>query len=326
MPRPGFYNDNEYRAYPFIAKTAVINVGDCGVPTAAIAPSGPKIPDATIVDAGFIMGIDSGFDAKTDSVYLSSIVRTNSGIEFKFKTTAENADNKEIVFSRLATAAEWENEFNTSIPFDVECAEEPLWEGFIVTGDLTELLTTIAVGETLNFDNTDYVIEPGRVQSLLKAYVRSIGVGNYARIMATPSNNCADSSAVFDPNAERPIIVNARCMAGDLRLKEGYNCQIRQVDRDNTIQVGTATVVNNVGGELCLYGSELPFFEGDEPPEGSPFLSGGPACDDVISTINGIPGPNVQLVGGTGVKIVTTQGENKIKIQLARNSLTTENC
>lgn len=326
MPRPGFYNDNEYRAYPFIAKTATINIGDCGVPAAAPAPSGPQIPDAAIVDAGFIMGLDSAFNSKTDSVYLSRIRRTALGLEFEFSTTAANANNEKITFSRLAAAEEWENEFNISSPANAECAEEPLWEGFIVTGDLTDLLATMTIGATLDFSSTDYVIEPGRVQSLLKSYLRSISVGNYQRIMATPPNNCAESESAFDPNEERPIIVNARCMDGDLRLKEGYNCQIRQLTRDNTIQIGTAALINNAGGELCLYGSELPFFDGDLPPEDSPFLSGGPACDDVISTINGIPGPNVQLVGGTGVKIVTTQGENKIKIQLARNTLTTENC
>jgi hypothetical protein len=321
MAKPGFYNDNEYRAYPFIARRPIIAVDACGVPDSTPQTVTTPLPNSAVVDAGFIMGIDSEFDEETHTVYLARIVRDNDEFTFEFRTNATGATTRPIIFTRHA-AAEWLNETADSNPGLPECATEPAWEGFLVTGPLDDLLAELPVNGELLFAATDYVVEPGRVQSLIKAYVRSINIGNYGRVMAS-NEECNESS---EPVGTREIIVNARCLTGDLKFKEGYNCLIQQVNRTNAIRVGVGASSVPPDSELCLYGSELPFYPGEVPPAGSKFLSGGPACDEVISTINGLVGPNVQLVGGTGVKIVTTQNENKITIQLAKNSLTTEGC
>jgi hypothetical protein len=322
MAKPGFYNDNEYRAYPFIARRPIIAVDACGVPESTPQAVTTELPTSAIVDAGFIMGLDSEFDEEAHSIYLASITRAGAALTFEFKTNAPGAADKPILFTRQITDSAWLNESAGAITGDPECALEPAWEGFVVTGPLTDLLVALPANGTLTFAPTDYVVEPGRVQSLIKSYVRSINIGNYARVMAT-NEDCDQSSAAI---GEREIIVNARCMAGDLKFKEGYNCLIQQINRTNAIRVGVSVTSTPPDAELCAYGSELPLYAGEIPPAGSKFLSGGPACDEVISTINGLVGPNVQLVGGTGVKIVTTQNENKITIQLAKNSLTTEGC
>lgn len=322
MAKPGFYNDNEYRAYPFIARRPIIAVDACGVPDSTPQAVTTPLPNSAVVDAGFIMGLDSEFDEETHAVYLARIVRSGDEFTFEFKTDAPGAIDTPIVFTRHIPAAEWLNEAAGSSPGDPECATEPAWEGFLVTGPLDDLAAELPTNGELLFAATDYVVEPGRVQSLIKAYVRSINIGNYARVIAS-NEECDESSA---PIGDREIIVNARCMTGDLKFKEGYNCLIQQISRTNAIRVGVGATSVPPDSELCLYGSELPLYPGETPPPGSKFLSGGPACDEVISTINGLVGPNVQLVGGTGVKIVTTQSENKITIQLAKNSLTTEGC
>lgn len=322
MAKPGFYNDNEYRAYPFIAKRPIIAVDACGVPDSAPNAAAIALPNSAIVDAGFIMGLDSEFDEQQHYVYLAKIARTAGQISFEFRTNAPGADSQPILFTRGDSDSEWLAEYAESTPGAPDCAVEPAWDGFLVTGPLSDLLEIIPSPGEIVLTPQDYIIEPGRIQSLIKSYVRTINIGNYARILAK-NPDCAEESA---DEPERQIVVNARCMAGDLKLKEGYNCLIQQINRSNTLRVGVGATTVPPDAELCLYGSELPLFAGESPPDGSKFLSGGPACDEVISTINGIGGPNVQLAGGTGVKIVTTQNENKILIQLAKNALTTEGC
>jgi hypothetical protein len=86
--------------------------------------------------------------------------------------------------------------------------------------------------------------------------------------------------------------------------------------RDNGVEDETA--------EICQYGSELPLYAGQTPAEGEVFLSGGPACDDLITSINGIGGPNVNIAADAGIQIVP-DGDNSIKIDVTPNIIQ-QNC
>lgn len=281
MPRAGFYNDNEYRAYPFIYKKAV---------------PAPTLPDACIVDCGIIMGLDSQYDAETHTVWLAAIRRDGDTFEFEFATTAPGAANKPLIFTRATNAIEWLTEQADSNPADdKECATEPAWEGFLVTGVLTELAEALAPGSTYTFAPTDYVLEPARVQSLVKSYLRAISLGNYSRVVAYVPPECGGPTSP----TPRKIIVNKKCMQGNLKFKEGHNCEITQVDRNNQIIIGAAIGAGEGGNNIC---EEIKLFADETPPPGSKLLSGGPACDEIIFTVNGVNYEgSLQLQGGTGV-------------------------
>lgn len=283
MPRAGFYNDNEYRAYPFIYKK--------DVPFFAL-------PDICVVDCGIIMGLDSQYDETTHTVWLSKVRRTATHFEFEIATDAPGATNAPLVFTREINATEWLTEHVGSAPAeDKECAIEPAWEGFLVTGVLNDLAAEMAVGATRLFSQTDYVLEPTRIQSLVKSYLRSISLGNYSRVVAYPSEECGGPA---EPPS-RYVVVNKQCMKGDLKFKEGYNCQIFQVDRNNEIIVTAAIGAGISDTELC---DEIKLFEEETPPAGSKFLSGGPACDEIVFTVNGINyDGTLQIIGGNGVSI-----------------------
>jgi len=281
MPRAGFYNDNEYRWYPFIYRRE----------TPAVA-----VPDAAIVDCGIIMGLDSGFDETQHKVWLSKIYRHADTIEFELATNAPGVTTP-LLFTRDLDAVEWQTEYAEAAPADKECAQEPAWEGFLVTGILTELVDDMTPGTVRVFDPLSYVLEPARIQSLVRAYLRSISVGNYSRVQSLPPENCG--GPVEPP--PRYVIVNQRCMNGDLKFKAGHNCEITQVDRNNEIIVGAAIGEGEGGNNIC---EEIPLFDGEEPPTGSKLLSGGPACDEIIFTVNGVnAGGSLQLLGGTGIII-----------------------
>ena len=118
MPRAGFYNDNEYRAYPFIARLAYSGLTPC--------------PNSAIVDCGFIMGLDSEYDPEEHVVYLYRVTRLSDTFEFEFRTTAPGAVAYPLIFERAVTTPEWASEFvesgvNTETSV---CLTEPAWEGY----------------------------------------------------------------------------------------------------------------------------------------------------------------------------------------------------
>lgn len=329
MPRPGFYNDNEYRAYPFIDTETISVAAFAQLPTPGlphvfyttrdtnkkyrwngaayfeITLQQAALPTNIILDAGFIMGLDARYDENTHTVWLSEIRKTGSLFEFVFRTNASTAT---LSFTRHDDSREWANEYSESaVDATNQCADEPIWSGFLVTGSLAPLIPVFnnaAVNGVWTLQSNNYQIEPGLIQNLNKAYLRSISVGNYDRVRVPPCD-------VTGINDNRAIIANARCMKGDIRFKEGYNCLITQTDRANEISI-TASKGGGAGetsAELCENGGELPLHPGEQKPVGSKFYSGGPACSEIISTINGVGGSNINIVGGAGVNILIEDGQ-----------------
>lgn len=293
MPRPGFYNDNEYRAYPFVFNANYASY---------------SLPDSAIVDAGIIMGLMSEFEAPSHSVWLSQVARVGDTFSFTLRTDAPAAAAEPLVFTRTLTDEDWQNEYVIS----------DNWEGFLVTGPLAALAELLAPGDTLTLPGNARKLEPARIQSLVQTYLRSVSVGNYSRITATPPEECLES----ETSSERTVVVNAENLQGPLELKEGYNCRILQTDYDRQLQVGAQRGAGAPpDAELCENGSQLPLYEGEPVPEGSKFYSDGPACDEVLMTINGIGGDNINLVGGTGVAVTADAQSHTITIALDSNNL-----
>lgn len=300
MPRPGFYNDNEYRAYPFIFK-----------------PDVAALPNSAIVDCGIIMGLDSEFDAELHTVWLKTVRRVDDVFEFEFDTNAPGAANKPLIFQRAVDAEEWLTEDVESDPYvkDVNsCAVEPAWSGFLVTGPLTELNEALPTNGSLNL-GTDYILEPARIQSLVRTYLRAISLGNLSRPLSTSSCDPVD-----DQN--RYVVINKRCITGDIRFKEGYNAQVRQRIPANEIAISAGRGLGEQpNAELCQTYGEVPFYSGEQPPSGSKFFSGGPACDELVSSINGVPGPEVSIIAGTGVTVTPDTENNTILIKLSDTNI-----
>lgn len=303
MPRAGFYNDNEYRAYPFVYKT-----------TGPVTP----LPNTCIVDCGIIMGLDSQFEDGVHTVWLASVARTATELTFTLATDAPGVIG-DLVFTRALDAVEWLTEHVEGASATPDCATEPSWEGFLVTGVFADLLDVLPEDSSITFAPTDYVLEPARVQSLVKSYLRSVSVGNYSRVVVTPTEDCGGSEG----DGERVVIPHRECMKGDLRFLAGYNCDISQVDRRNEIIVAAVRGSGDNGDAAC---TEIPLFDGEEPPEGSKLLSGGPACDEIGFTINGINDNGaVRIIGGPGVNVIADpEDPHGILIERVTNVLTAD--
>lgn len=361
MSKPGFYNDNEYRAYPFLDEIDVPKPG----------PNENPLPQDAIVDAGFVFSLSANYNDETNYVFLRRVTAVNGVMRFHFATTAfcnvldaflnETACSAyDLVFTRnyeyderdepQVLENEWAVEYADSDAV-AGCVNEPLWSGFLVTGKLDSLLAQVLAANGAITFGTPYLnptdeglyetiffhrIEPARIQNLRKGYLRSISVGNYERtvvptcsdeIAPAPENPCAD---FVPPN----VVPNATCLQGPIKFKEGYTTRITQTGRVNTL-IFTAEKGSGAPSDddLCNNSGEVPFYpeetalkplihNGSElvPQKRSKFLSGGWACNDLIFTLNGIGGSNVNIVGGKNIGIGYDDVNNKITVTLSKNA------
>lgn len=294
MGRPGWLNDNEYRAYPFIPQDSIdINL------------SGEVLPPELIVDCSIIMGIEAAFDDEADYVYLHQVRRTTTTIEIELRTTAAGASAYPLIFTRDFAAEEWTSEdvdagvTGNSNSDAYDCGETPRWEGFLTTGLLAEIMTQLAEGESVTYTAGEWQVEPARVQNLKKGFLQSVGLANYDRTRWHPDPDCTE-----DPAGERQVIVREPCLVGDLRLKEGYNCSIRQEDFTNTIIISAS--LGDGAGLAC---EEVPLYDGEVPPEGATVLDGAATCTEVLKSISGVGGRVIRLFGGQGIQVTADDAQ-----------------
>jgi hypothetical protein len=305
MSQHGFLNDNEYRSYPFITPAYR--------PDADVLPDPVALSERLIVDCGIILGLSAGgYDPNNADVvyrvYLHSLSRSGTTLTFTFRSDAPGTAGFPLTFTREITDTEFLSSFSGSLAAEasessdsLDCRDEPVWEGYLVTGDLSQ--HGLADGETVVFEDEDWQVEPALVQNL--SYLRSITLANYDRTHYMPDEECCSSCSV-EPQA---IYINAFCLDGPLRFREGYNVSIRQEDAARRIVIGAA--VGSGAGQGC----DMPqLYPGEVPPDDSRVLGGGPACDELIVTINGSGGRVVTINPGPGFIIVPDPENHTLRI------------
>lgn len=318
MANPAWYNDNQFRDYPFLTRVEPLAETTGFSSSASTAGQISELGSAVVVDFGAIMEIDANYtEEEGHTVYLHSISRAGDTFYLRFRTTAPDASNHEVVFAREATDAEFRIEWEDASTIAGETAEplacplQPKWKAFLVTGDLTWLVDVLNDGDTIVYYAGLWQIEQARIQSLMDSYLRAVTLANKPRVVTEPPDGCSYSSE--GSIAVDAAIINARCLTGNLRWKEGYNCTIRQDNNNNAIIIGAGVGVGE--GEPC---DEIPIYEGEAPQNGSPFLSGGPGCSEIIKSINGVTGKDINLVAGPGFRVrAATNVTNRLVIDKA---------
>ncbi len=297
MATPGWFDGNRGRAFPFQTRTVGLPAG--GPATVA------NLPRDAVVDAGFVTGPQSEFAADADSVYLLQVRRSGGSVYFDFASGASGLAGVVLTFAFAETAARYEQEFaeaggqdySASDSLSDEDCDEPHLSGFLVVGDLAALLELVGEGETLagNESGAAGVVEPALVQNLAGAYVVGVGIANADRTHAESPEGC---DAVVWPFAEDAIFVQEACVSGPVLLQAGYNAGVRQDTAAGTIVLQAALGAG--AGQTC---EEVPLYPGEEPPEGSDLLTGGPTCGELLRSINGLGGPRIDLKAGLGVTV-----------------------
>ena len=192
MPRPGWYNDNSNRAFPFVE-------GSVGIPLA----SGPitnmiNLPDHFVVDCGFVLGSESEYVEGEHFIYLYQVSRSGNVVQFDFRSTDPEMAAFGLKFTRnIATDTEYTLEYlDSDAPSDpvsistsetpAEC-RDPFWSGYLITGDMDLIAEDIADGASItaavSSTPAQGFVEPALIQSLAGAGsgVISLGLANTDR-------------------------------------------------------------------------------------------------------------------------------------------------
>ena len=303
MALPAWYNENQKRDYPFL--DTADSVVAAGASASASGGDWVLLPAAVVVEFSAVMGLDAVFADGVDTVFLYSLSRSGNDVVLEFRTSAAGAVGTALRFSRSLAASEFvasysDSEMLEALPVqETVCADASAWQGCLVTGDTSLLADIVADGESLVFPESLWVVEPARIHNTASSFLRSITLANYPRTLTTKAPGCVpgSSSSSFGSAAEDDVLLNAACLQGRPSLQEGYNCRIRYDASNSALIIGSGVGLG--AGELC---EEVEIFE-DERQTG--FLTGGPACNDVLKTINGVPGPDVTIRAGKGFRVYT---------------------
>lgn len=307
MASPGFFNENENRAYPF-----------------SVGATNP--PEPLVVDAGFVAGPRSRFASGTHTVTLVAVRRQGSFFYLDFTSDAPELFGVPLTFSRHEGDDDFATEFvdsgtagtsassesgsvSASDSAASRVCDEPLWSGFVVTGRMAAFAALLpADGEAAYAAE----VEPALVQNLSEAYVTQFAVANTDRTRVSASPDCDGEG----PPDDEVIHTNATCVLGDVVLVPGYNCTIRQSSIDNSITLGAA--VGAGAGEPC---EPVKTHAAEQKPAGSDLLEGGPRCNQTVRAVNGVGGPMLNLIAGAGVTITSLPEENKVQINVNMSGL-----
>lgn len=294
---PGFMAENEGRSYPFQSTGIAYTLTRSD---SAVIP----LPTETIVELIVTIGTSAQFNPATHRVFLSSITRNLDGsFLFVIGNNAPGAATVVLQFTRNANDPEFQVSRGTAIDTETghtptggsECVFPLVMDGFLITGLLGPLEVLLAPGQSAT--GSGIYLEPSLIRPD-KGAVNGISVANTARIMALETTCDADGNPIFiDPTSPLPAIY-VKCLRGDVLFLEGYNIQIVEDVKTNTL-----TVNARLGAGFGQPPAEIPIVSNEEPPPGSPYLSGGPACDDTLLSVNGVSGPELTLQAGPGVTI-----------------------
>jgi len=306
MATPDFYDENRNRSFPFQR----LSVGYATPASGAFTLR--QLPTWVIVDCGFILGPESGFDEELHKVYLHRIERISTNVvEYEFRCDAGPLADKPLVFTRTASSSRYELEFAESDesqdPYvsadfsysyeDGECGE-PYWSGYLVTGSVTDLLPRLTVGvPVLRVSANEALVEPGLLQNLNRNQVITINVANADRTRALRPAGCTANSWPFPVG---DVYIRRTCLQGDIRFRPGYNVAIASLPSQNLIRFSPVR-----GAGMGLPCEEVRLFPGETGPIGNTngLLGGDFLCNEVFRTVNGLAGPDVKILSGPGVSV-----------------------
>ena len=306
MPSVGFYDENLGRSYPFLHNT----LGRDDIASSFLE----SLSNELIVDFGCTVEPGSGFIDGTHKIYLYSVERADGEVTFEFRSNAPGLIGRSLIFTRETTSTDYEIEYATADMDEVSepCQNNIIWRAYLVTGTMSSLTTD---GTWVAATSEDYVqVEPAQIENQSQAYVRAIHLANGDRTRAETAGSCIDYEWPFEL---ADIYVNKRCLENTISIIEGYNCDI-SIENNNTITISAG--VGAGAGEPC---EEVRLFDSETPADGETSLSGGPKCDEVLRSINGIGGRSIAFTAGTGAQITTFPDSSLIVIDLNMKGLST---
>lgn len=289
MAERDFYTIASQISYPLLS-------GD----SKTLSPSG-SLPNSALLDAGFILGLDSQFVAGTDKVYLYSVEVAGTVVTFDFRSDAAGLTAYRWLFV-VSSGGPLGCPVYADATLIVGGPDSPdRGAGFIAPSDLADV---VALGDGLWLATGEPRVEPALLQSMVNTFARSVNLANAARRCPPLCGSSASSESA-------ETFLQAGGLVGDLKFREGYNSRIILNQTDNSIQLGASRGAGV--GETC---EDIIIDEGGFQP-GAP--CGG--CEGYINSINGKTAANgkLRLVAQTGMVVVPDPDNHKIVLKVETN-------
>jgi hypothetical protein len=324
VSRPGFFDENQNRSYPFQVGSVGVNVPASGPVTML------QLPDAFVVDCGFTVSFSETFDPAAHDVFLYAVRRTGqSTAQFEFRCSDPSLSPYPLIFERSGDDKFVTYYHDGVLPYSDANSDSgddlfpsynacgwPFWYGYAVFGPFSVVADRLAVGEEIvRTTNTQSIVLPSLVVNSSGSRITSINVANKDRTRSRVSTGCNEYVWSF-PTGQ--TYVRSQCLGGNVGIVAGYNMSLNQVGRGSNLAM--APTVNAGLGQPC---GEIKLFDSETGPTGhsNGTLSGDLLCNEVFRTVNGLGGPAATLIPGQGVSIVGNPNTNTVVIDVNLNSL-----
>ncbi len=316
--RPNFLNDNENRAYPLLADRPATMTRSDAVDV--------ELPTDVLVDYQALIGLHAAWRAGVDTVYLKSVHRQDDDtFWFEFETTAPGLAGYAVFVPRHLDGPEYEATRHDASSRVAEssiggytwgaCGDDLIWLLGLTTGRMDSLADVLPQGMTLTAADNLLPLEQAPVQDLAQSYVASVNCANRNRTHVTAPLGC--TALAPRDYADGDYIEHQLCLKGDLKIVPGYNCSLRQNAQDNSLTIAAGEGAGE--GVPC---GEIPLYPSETPDAGSILLSGGPACNEVVSSVNGVSGAHLRIDAAGGVTVAVATDPNTIVVSFDLNNIT----
>ena len=313
MAERGFLNIADFISYP------LVTYADRKV----LAPPEdfPRQPKG-IVDAGFIMGLDSGFRAAANNVTLYALVMTPTDISFDFRSDASGLSGFRWLFTFSLTDPFGCTQYQKVTKISTGLEFDELGEAYVVSGDFEKLIAGITVGVHIVADDNEgrpLYVEPARIHSLVDTYARGISVADSRR--SCPEACCTSSSSSSSgPVVQDSAFVQAAGLQGAIDFMAGWNSVIQLDEVNNAIVFGAEIGAGD--GPQCVNGCWINYLvdeQGLRVDTGNSKMGGCDDCGAFIRSINGQGFDNgkVELRGGPGIYVEIVNGVIEVTVDLS---------
>lgn len=276
------------------------------------------IPEGLIVDAGFVIDPDTGFNPSVHTVRITKIEKIVGGYLITVGVDCDVdgslsfpvSDNWTEWLTVRSDPPEWNNSGSSSQ--STGWSSPPgSWFGFLVLGRYSDWVDYLPSGSvTFTAGQADF--EPART-AINRARIRAIRIANQQRLQARDPDGCGTNSesSIVNQLSDLPYVEwGPPLTAPIITLVEGYNLSLRVL---GTSELVFAARPGYGAGEVC---EEVPLKDGEEAPSGSELLTGGPSCAELVRAINGLPGKSVRVTSGPGIDIIEETETHTVRVRL----------
>lgn len=179
--------------------------------------------------------------------------------------------------------------------------------GYLVVGDLRSLVDVVdqplLVGHAVTIIQPDFIlIEHAQVQTLVRTQLLKVSIANENPILLP--DPCADPTGIDIETNTATAAVDGE-FTGDVKFREGFNCQIAVREDRNAVEIGAAAGAG-VGRPCDGLG---PTYEGP--------LGFDTSCEDLVTSMNGVrPGGDgrFSIKGQDGIRVVGDPENNRLLV------------